>query len=137
MEEWTNVLHCMLSPFGVRAIRAGSCQEAQTCIQTVPVHLAVVDLDIPLAQPGPEPGGVRLLEILARLSAPPPTIVVKRSHSHRDDRREIAAALRAGAFAVVERPRSQRDTELVLEVFRRLLGRYYRGQWPASPPPNA
>jgi len=77
-----------------------------------------------------EEGGPRLLEILRRQPQPPPTVVVKSSRTHRDDCREISAALRAGAFAVVDRPRDVMDLEVMLEVMRRCLGRFYQGRWP-------
>ncbi|HRQ72173.1 MAG TPA: hypothetical protein PLU35_04005, partial [Phycisphaerales bacterium] len=81
-----------------------------------------------------EEGGPRLLEILRRLDQPPPTVVVKRARSHRDDCREIAAALRAGAFAVIDRPHGPNDLEVMLEVLRRCLLRFYRGRWPGPDP---
>ena len=48
-----------------------------------------------------------------------------------DDARELTAALRAGAFAVVDRPRTARDLETLLEVLRRCVTRHYKDQWPA------
>ncbi|MDX9911052.1 MAG: hypothetical protein RBS39_04395 [Phycisphaerales bacterium] len=129
---------------GVTAFRARSGREARDVINATRVHIAVVDLGLPLEAPlTPEPtptpeqadaeeAGPRLLELLRRLDAPPPTVVVKRARSHRDDRREIASALRAGAFAVVDRPSAARDLELMLEVLRRCMIRHYRGLWPGT-----
>jgi len=34
------------------------------------------------------------------------------------------------AFAVIDRPRDVTDLEVMLEVLRRCLHRFYRGQWP-------
>jgi CheY-like chemotaxis protein len=120
---------------GVCSIRASTGREATEVIRRVnPIHIAVVDLGLPLDQSDSaqqqEEGGPRLLELLARLDQPPPTVVVKRSRSHRDDCREIAAALRAGAFAVIDRPRQPSDLEILLDVLRRCLTRHYRGRWP-------
>jgi DNA-binding NarL/FixJ family response regulator len=138
--------------------------EATRVIASVPIHIAVVDLGLPLrapdaaarthdaasgaasgaadapaasASPAPSPiaseeGGIRLLEVLARQAEPPPTVVVKRGLTHRDDSRELAAALRAGAFAVIDRPRDAADLESMLDVLRRCLLRYYRGRWPGA-----
>jgi hypothetical protein len=91
-----------------------------------------VDLSLPLENaPAPaEEAGPRLLELLARLDQPPPTVIVKRSRSHRDDSRELAAALRAGAFAVIDRPEGAHGLEILLEVLRRCLRRHYQGRWP-------
>lgn len=105
------------------------------------MHIAVVDLGIPLdarsctspeAVASAEEAGPRVLEILGRLPEPPPTVVVKRSRGHRDNAREIAAALRAGAFAVVDRPTDTSGVELMLEILRRCLCRHYQGRWPGS-----
>ncbi len=76
-----------------------------------------------------EEGGCRLLELLARSSAPPPTVVVKAARSQRDHARDMAESLRHGVFAVMDRPV---DMELMLEIFRRVLRRHYHDRWPAA-----
>jgi CheY-like chemotaxis protein len=133
-DPWVERLPVLLEPMGIQSLRATTGRQASQVIQKSPIHIAVVDLGLPLdetaAGPSPEEAGPRLLELLARLSQPPPTVVVKRSRTHRDDSREIAAALRAGAFAVIDRPRDSRDLELLLEVLRRCLARHYQGRWP-------
>lgn len=137
-ESWADALPRMLEPMGVRSHRAQDGREASRVIESTPIHIAVVDLSLPL-EAGSLPGagapeleecGPRLLELLSRGSQPPPTIVMKRERSSRDDAREMAAALRLGAFAVVDRPRHQSDVGVLLEVLRRALSRYYRGRWP-------
>ncbi len=133
-DSWADRLPLLLEPMGVRALRAESGKEASDVIRSYPIHIAVVDLGLPL-DPTPqasEEGGFRLLEILARLASPPPTVVVKRAATHRDESRELAAALRCGAFAVVERPRDVHGLETMLDVLRRALVRFYRGRWPGG-----
>ena len=150
-DSWADRLPVLLEPLGIRTLRVCSARHASDIIRFTPVHIAVVDLGLPLedsgtggagappaGQPGrlppiapPEEAGPRLLDLLSRLSAPPPTLVIKRSRTHRDDSREIAAALRAGAFAVLDRPESSRDVETLLDSLRRCLIRYYQGRWPA------
>jgi CheY-like chemotaxis protein len=133
-ESWADRLPLLLEPLGIRALRACSGREASQVISHSPVHIAVVDLGLPLDdQPGPqhaEEGGPRLLELLSRLRTPPPVVVVKTARTRREESREIAAALRLGAFAVVDRPRDSADLELMLEVLRRCLCRVYKGRWP-------
>lgn len=131
-DPWVNRLPPLLEPMGVQSLCAGSGRQATDMIRRVPIHIAVVDLALPLDESNgtAEEGGSRLLDILARLSQPPPTVVIKRSRSHRDDHRDITAALRAGAFAVIDRPRDARDLELMLDVLRRCLVRFYEGRWP-------
>jgi len=136
-ESWADRLPLLLMPMGVQAIRAASGREAADVIKAHPVHIAVVDLGLPLdaSRRGDSPeGGVRLLEVLRRLKQPPPTIVVKRFRGRRDDQRQLAGALRMGAFAVVDRPQDGRGLELMLDVFRRVLHRHYQNQWPSSGP---
>lgn len=133
-ESWADRLPRLLEPMGIQSLRAGTGAEASSVIARYPIHMAVVDLGLPLDQADdpaqcPE-AGPKLLELLRRLDQPPPTVVVKRARSHREDCREINAALRAGAFAVIDRPDNQTDLERLLEVLRRCLKRHYQGRWP-------
>ena len=151
-DPWVERLPPLLEPMGIISLRAATGREASDVIRANPIHIAVVDLGLPLEEHAPgeslvdSPGhdlppdapdlqeaGPKLLEMLARLTCPPPTVVVKRARSHRDDHREMAAALRAGAFAVVDRPRDLHDLNVLLEVLRRCLARFYHGRWPPAP----
>ena len=142
-ESWAESLSRLLEPMGVRAWRVRSGREAADVIRSMTVHIALVDLGLPLDGPAPSAqseansaaggsgpvseGGARLLDLLARLSCPPPTVVVNRGRSQRDDTRTLCSALQAGAFAVLERPV---QIETALEVMRRILTRHYAGRWP-------
>jgi len=135
-ESWANRLPQLLEPMGIHAWMAESGTEASYLLRSQPVHLAVVDLALPLDAPAPHneaadatEGGVRLLHLLARLETPPPTIVVRRPRESRADARLLNQALRQGAFAVVDRPV---QLELMLDVFRRALSRHYMNRWPGS-----
>lgn len=145
-DPWVERLPRLLEPMGILSHRAGSGRQAQDVIQSVPIHIAVVDLGLPLDPTPPgvgeqvgapelEEGGARLLELLHRMSTPPPTVVVKRARSQRDDHRDMAQALRMGAFAVVDRPHDAHDLNVMLEVLRRCLCRFYKGRWPGSVSP--
>lgn len=133
-DSWVDRLPRLLEPMGVHSLRASTGAEATEVIRRVgQIHIAVVDLGLPLdAQPRPnnEEAGPRLLELLSRLEQPPPTVIVKRSRTHRDHCREMGAALRAGAFAVIDRPRGQSGLEILLDVLSRCLQRHYQGRWP-------
>jgi hypothetical protein len=141
-DPWVDRLPRLLEPMGIISHRAGTGAEASRVIESNPIHIAVVDLALPLDRATPhdrdfepefEEGGPRLLELLTRLPEPPPVVAVKRSRTRRDDAREMSAALRLGAFAVVDRPRDVADLNLILEVLRRCLDRHYRGRWPQAP----
>ena len=134
-ETWADHLPRLLQPMGVHAVRVRSGREAGDVLRHKRIDIAVVDLSLPLDDSGtqtndagacPE-GGLRLLELLARAETPPPTLVVKRRRARRDDAREIAHALRAGAFAVIDRPVR---LELVLQAMQRVLKKHYGNQWP-------
>ncbi len=140
-DSWADRLPPLLEPMGVFSLRARSARQAEKVIRSVRVHIAVVDLGLPLDESASSPSqparaasgtteeaGPRILDLLARLEAPPPTVVIKGPRTARDDSRHLAAALRSGAFAVVDRTGA--DVEQMLEVLRRCLHRFYRGQWP-------
>lgn len=133
-DPWVERLPVLLEPLGIQSVRATTGVQATEAIRRVsPIHIAIVDLGLPFkTSESTEEGGSRLLELLARLEQPPPTVVIKRGRTHRDDSRELAAALRAGAFAVIDRPRAPGDLEILLDVLRRILHRYYQGRWPLS-----
>lgn len=127
----------LLTPMGIKAMQAESGDEAARIIKQQPVHIAVVDLEIPidsrsgLSTP-PRSGGAKLLQLLKRLETPPPTIVVKpRDGSTREHARSLSQSLREGAFAVLDRPL---ELESLLEVLRRVLQRHYRNGWPDPGP---
>jgi CheY-like chemotaxis protein len=142
-DPWIERLPRLLEPMGVTSHVASTGKQASDLISKTKIHVAVVDLGLPLDGSGAESamtefseGGPRLLELLSRLSEPPPVVAVKRSRTHRDDSREIAAALRLGAFAVIDRPHDAGGLNRMLEVLRRCLVRHYKGCWPESQPPR-
>jgi DNA-binding NarL/FixJ family response regulator len=114
----------------VRSLRAHSARQAADLIQTYPIHIAVVDLRLPFDSGATaDEAGVRVLELLSRLSSPPPTVIVKRGRSMRDDLRDLHHAIRAGAFAAVDPPV---ELEHMLRVLRRTVERFYGGAWPGA-----
>lgn len=132
---WVDRLPAMLTPMGVSSHVASSVSGAQRVIESNPIHIAVVDLALPLDDAGAtaaEEAGTRILNLLSRLPSPPPTVVIKRRRTARDDVREMNAALRSGAFAVVDRPIAQRDIESLLDVLRRCMFRHYKNRWPGA-----
>lgn len=141
-DSWVDRLPRLLEPLGVTSVRAACGREASEVIRRTPIHIAVVDLGLPLDRgvgasegdqdPQLSEGGPRLLELLSRMAEPVPVVAVKRGRTHRDDARDIAAALRLGAFAVMDRPRDVNDLNVMLEVLRRCLARHYSGRWPGS-----
>jgi CheY-like chemotaxis protein len=130
----------LLAPMGIRTFTTTSGEEAADVVRTVRVHIAVVDLLIPMQRCGAAEGGgsgqrferasagPRVLQLLRRLDAPPPTVVVRPPQpAVRDSARILMEALREGAFAVLDQPV---PLEAMLEVLRRILRRHYADAWP-------
>lgn len=139
-QSWVDQLPQLLEPMGIASFRVQSGREASEVIQRQRVHIAVVDLGLPIddksAAPAPgnpsETGGTRLLQILRRLDAPPPTIVIRRPvDKAAGNERTLHEALREGAFTVLDVPV---QLEHVLELMRRILRRHYRDTWPTGGP---
>ncbi len=135
-DSWADRVACLLEPMGVTSHRAATARQAEHVIRTHQVHIAVVDLGLPLDESQPaEEAGARILELLKRMSCPPPTVVVASPSSQRQQSRDLSAALRADAFAVVDRRSA--DVELMLKVLQRAMERFYHGQWPCNRPPSS
>jgi len=121
----------LVSPLGIRTIVVSTGEEAAQVISREPIHVAFVDLAMPLARHSTnEAGGSRVLQLLRRLDQPPPTVVLRPPHGPTRDRSRIMCdALRDGAFAVMDRPLR---LETMLEVMRRIVRKHYHDHWPAA-----
>ncbi|MDP6602205.1 MAG: hypothetical protein QGH76_07905 [Phycisphaerales bacterium] len=122
----------LLDPMGIRSFMADSGLEATDLIRGNPVHIALVDLSLPLRSGGRrgEPGGERILQLLRRLESPPPTIVLRASQAtRREHARGLARSLHEGAFTVVDRPLR---LETLLDALRRVVRRRYADRWPRA-----
>ncbi len=129
-------LPLILDRIGIHCLRAESGDEASEVIRREQVHIAVIDLSIPMhstrAQQGVRavPAGPRVLQLLRRLEQPPPTIVVQpRQSDPSESARILAEALRDGAFTVFEDPV---PIESMLQALERVVRRHYRDHWPAA-----
>ncbi len=132
---WAQQMPRLLEPLGISALLARNVREAARFIQVEPIHIAVVDMSIPLDEAGhprlqTEPAGTRVLHLLARLDSPPPTVLVRDRRAPRESARQLCDALQAGAFAVIDRPV---NLEILLETMRRAVRRFYADAWPDSP----
>ena len=125
-------LPSLLGPFGIRTLTAKNGEEAVRMIEKSAIHIAIVDLGIPLVDraANQRPGGERVLQILRRLQPQPPTIVIRpRQASARENARSLARSLHEGAFTVVDRPAV---LETLLDALHRALRRHYADRWPQS-----
>ncbi len=124
-------LPSLLEPMGIRSLTANSGEEATSVIENNVIHIALVDLSLPLRTGCSKeaPAGERILQLLRRLDSPPPTIVLRpRQANQRASARSLARSMQEGAFTVVDRPAR---LETLLDALRRVLRRYYRNEWPS------
>jgi len=121
---------------GVQALHADTCDEAADLIRSQPVHIALVDVDIPLHRGGGgSPAGPRVLQLLRRLDPSPPTVVIRpRQATGRESARGLVSSLREGAVAVIDRPL---HLEVLLQTLQRVLRRHYKDTWPTAHPGTA
>ena len=138
---WVSQLQSLLEPQGVDAEVVHSGREVVDLAGTGDYHAAVIDLGLPVGL-GEGCGGSResdsglwVLELLQRLPERPPVVVLRGpAQSRRQAERLLGEALRLGAFTVMEKPVK---LDQVLNVFRRLVDRQYRGIWPGAPADSA
>ena len=131
-DDFADQLPRVLAPVGVECHRIASATEATDFLRRTPVHIAIVDLSIPMDAASRDftPAGSRVLALLRRLEQPPPTVVVRpRQPSLRDSGRSLSDALREGAFTVMDGPV---PLERMLQVLHRVVHRHYRDRWPAA-----
>lgn len=122
----------LLSSMGIHSLNAKTGEEAVEMISTSDIHIAIVDLSIPLsgASADKRPGGERVLQLLRRLDPQPPTIVIRpRQSTKRENARSLARSLHEGAFTVVDRPAM---LETLLDALHRVLKRHYADRWPET-----
>lgn len=131
-DSFVHQLPPLLSPLGVRCLPARSAIEADRVARSERVHIAVIDLSIPVdsAHGLCEPAGGRVIELLRRSASPPAMVVVRpRSPSPRLQRRGLIDALGWGAFAVVDRPV---PVERLLQLLHAVVARRFNDRWPES-----
>jgi DNA-binding response OmpR family regulator len=125
-DAWSVAVPHILSSTGINIVHARSGVEASNVIRSVTVHIAIVDLALPLdgsSIGSSEPAGVRVLQLLRRLDAPPPTVVVRPPQAtRREASRGLVDALLDGAFSVVDRPC---HPETMLRIMQRIMDRHF------------
>lgn len=121
----------LLDPMGVRCLEARCGRDAADLVAREQIHIALVDLEMPMESEGdPRPAGHRVLQLLRRVDPAPPVVLVRPPQpSRRDSVRGLNDALREGVFAVLDRPLG---LESMLETLRRVVRRHYADRWPAA-----
>jgi CheY-like chemotaxis protein len=118
-EGWHQTVRGLLEPQGVQTISARSGREALEVMEKRPVHVAVLD------QQMPQLGGLQVIRLMNELhpSAPPAILLAHDLNSHL-----LREALGMHVFSVLSKPV---DTNLLLDALARVLRRYYESRWPS------
>ncbi|HEY2587010.1 MAG TPA: response regulator [Tepidisphaeraceae bacterium] len=117
-ERWHQTVRGLLEPQGVQTISARSGREALQVIESQPIHVAVLDHQMP------QLGGLQVVKLMRELhkTAPPAILLANDLTSHL-----LREALGMHVFSVLSKPV---DPNLLLDALARVLRRYYESKWP-------
>jgi len=116
-EVWHDNVRRLLEPQGVVTVSAKSGREALDLIESRPIHVAVLDAQMP------QLGGLQVVRMMREMRKAPPAILLApdlTTHLLRE-------ALGMHVFSVLSKPV---DFNLLLDALARVLRRYHQGQWP-------
>ncbi len=133
----------ILSPRGIDCLIARSADEVSAFIRAAIVHIAVIDLTIPMYPPNRSrdtdvsarsvAGGARVLQLLRRLEQPPALILVRPPQADPvESARSLREALHEGVFSVVDDPSGPQGMERLLRTLRSCVDRHYAHHWDAA-----
>ena len=125
-EGWHQTVRGLLEPQGVQTVAARSGREALELIESTPVHVAVLDAQMP------QLGGLQVIKLMremqtrrgaaASFAVPPAILLANQLTTHL-----LHEALGMHVFSVLSKPV---DFNLLLDALARVLRRYHQGQWP-------
>jgi DNA-binding NtrC family response regulator len=118
-EGWQHTVRGLLEPQGVQTVTARSGREALSMLESQPIHVAVLD------QQMPQLGGLQIVKLMREMHKAPPTILVARElNSHL-----LREALGMQVFSVLSKPV---DLNVLLDTLARVLRRYHESRWPGD-----
>lgn len=116
---WHETVRGLLAPQGVETISAHSGREALQVMESQPIHVAVLDHQMP------QLGGLQVIKLMRELHHAPPAILLANdltSHLLRE-------ALGMKVFSVLGKPV---EPNMLLDALARVLRRYYESRWPGQ-----
>jgi CheY-like chemotaxis protein len=116
-ENWHQTVRGLLEPQGVQTISAHSGREALQLLESQPVHVAVLDHQMP------QLGGLQVIKLMRELHKAPPSILL----AHDLTSHLLREALGMHVFSVLSKPV---DPNVLLDALARVLRRYYESRWP-------
>jgi two-component system, response regulator YesN len=118
-EGWHQTVRHLLEPQGVATLSARSGREALDLIQSRPIHVVVLD------QQMPQLGGLQVIKLMREISHAPPSILL----ANQLTTHLLQEALGMHVFSVLSKPV---DFNLLLDTFARIMRRHYEGRWPST-----
>jgi CheY-like chemotaxis protein len=126
-EGWHQTIRHLLGAQGVETVSARSGREALNLIENRPIHVAVLDAQMP------QLGGLQVIKLLRELQAReaqarqqfllPPAILL----ANQLTTNLLHEALGMHVFSVLSKPV---DFNVLLDTLARVLRRHYEGKWP-------
>ena len=123
-EGWHQTVRGLLEPQGVQTLSARSGRQALELIESTPVHVAVLDVQMP------QLGGMQVVRMMRELrqgdprkgEAPAAILLANDLNSHL-----LREALAMHVFSVLSKPV---DFNVLLDALARVLRRYHASRWP-------
>jgi CheY-like chemotaxis protein len=119
-EGWHQTVRGLLEPQGVHTLVAHSGREALNLIESQPVHVAVLD------QQMPQLGGLQVIKLMreSKTAAPAPAAILLADQL---TNHLLHEALGMHVFTVLAKPV---DFNVLLDALARVLRRYHESRWP-------
>jgi two-component system sensor histidine kinase RpfC len=123
-EGWHQTVRGLLQPQGVQTVSAHSGREALALLESTPVHVAVLDAQMP------QLGGMQVIRLLRDLhkddlqKATPTILLTSHLTNHL-----LQEALGMQVFSVLSKPV---DFNVLLDALARVLRRYHENRWPGE-----
>src|SRR4051794_3254118 len=125
-EVWHDNVRRLLEPQGVETVSARSGREALDLIEHRPIHVAVLDAQMP------QLGGLQVIKLSRELAArshdslpvPPAILLANHLTSHL-----LNEATGMHVFSVLSKPV---DFNVLLDTLARVLRRHYENKWPSD-----
>ena len=118
-EGWHQTVRQLLEPQGVHTLSARSGREALNLIETTPIHVAVLDMQMP------QLGGLQVIKLMRELHKTPPTVLLADHLTNH----LLHEALGMHVFSVLSKPV---DLNVLLDTLARVLRRFYESRWPGE-----
>ena len=119
-EGWHQTVRGLLEPQGVQTVSVHSGREALQRIEREPVHVAVLDAQMP------QLGGLQVVKMMREMQVKaPPAILLANDLSSA----LLREAIGMHVFSVLSKPV---DFNVLLDALARVMRRYYESRWPGQ-----